>query len=62
MCRVGDIVIPGQQIGTSGNSGNTTGAHLHFTVQRESCQDIPRGCAAILRGCVDPRLFVKWPV
>lgn len=62
MCRVGDIVIPSQQIGTSGNTGNTTGAHLHFTVQRESCPDTPAGCSAILRGCVNPRLFVKWPV
>ena len=30
--RVGDIVTPGQQIGTEGTQGGSTGSHLHFNV------------------------------
>ncbi len=30
--QVGDIVADGQKLGLLGNSGNTTGPHLHFQV------------------------------
>ena len=33
MVRVGQHVRTGQQIGLSGNTGFTTGPHLHFAVQ-----------------------------
>jgi len=32
--RVGQIVRCGEQIGVSGNTGNSTGAHLHFQLDR----------------------------
>lgn len=32
--NVGDFVYPGELIAISGNSGNTTGPHLHFTVKK----------------------------
>jgi len=60
-CTVGDMVDAGQLIALSGNSGNTTGPHLHLTVQREDDRTLPAGCAEILRGCVNPREFVQWP-
>lgn len=49
-------------IGMSGATGNVTGPHLHLTVQRASCSFLPQGCAETLRGVVNPRDWVKWPI
>ncbi|MGK7901301.1 MAG: S-layer homology domain-containing protein [Hormoscilla sp.] len=38
LVKKGDPVLSGQPIGTSGNTGYSTGAHLHFTVQ-----EVPTG-------------------
>lgn len=34
--NVGDHIMKGQKIGTVGNSGNSTGAHLHFEIHKDS--------------------------
>lgn len=59
--QVGQIVVAGVAVGGSGNTGNTTGAHLHLSVQRENCEFQPKGCAATLKGVVNPRDWLQWP-
>ena len=59
--QVGQIVIAGEVIGASGNTGNVTGAHLHLSVQREDCDFQPKGCFATLKGVVNPRDWLQWP-
>lgn len=34
--KPGDLVTPGERIGAQGNTGNSTGAHLHWEVQQGS--------------------------
>ena len=47
----GERVVPGQTIGLSGNTGNSTGAHLHFGVKFKN------GVNPAYRDWVDPVPF-----
>ena len=62
LMHVGDPVDVATILGRSGNTGNTTGPHLHLTVQREDDTTLLPGCSRILQGCVNPFLFVHFPV
>lgn len=33
--KPGDIVQPGQQVGLSGNTGNSSGPHVHYQVNKD---------------------------
>ena len=39
---VGDVVVAGQEIGRSGNTGHTTMPHLHFAVYRATNRAMPQ--------------------
>lgn len=53
--RAGDDLVEGQALGTAGNTGNSTGPHLHLTVQR-----IPGGLSGyVIESVVDPHPLIE---
>jgi len=52
--HVGDIIHAGDFIGTQGNSGNSTGSHLHLEIHEGTKQ------VSVKDGLVDPRELLKY--
>ncbi len=52
MVKLGQQVQQGQQIGTVGNTGNSTGAHLHYEIRRNGQKLAPQdvGLRAVKKG------------
>ena len=59
--RMGQIVAASEQVGLSGNSGNSTGPHLHLTLRDLSNPLVLRGIKASFNGCIDPQPYLVMP-
>ena len=59
--RLGQIVATSEQVGLSGNSGNSTGPHGHLTLRDPSNPLVLRGIKASFNGCIDPQPYLVMP-
>lgn len=58
LINVGDTVEKGQRIGTSGNTGNTSGPHLHFNVCKTDANGYRIGTNNGYQGFIDPAPYL----
>lgn len=61
LVAVDDQVEAGALIGRSGKTGNSTGPHLHLTLQRDADASVLPGLGPSLHGCVNPDQHLIWP-
>lgn len=60
LLNIGDIVIPGQIIGQVGNSGNSTGEHLHLEIRVGYTNELPYLEMVVDNFYSENALWVSW--
>lgn len=59
MVRTGQTVKQGQQIGTLGTSGSSTGPHLHFEIHLGTAKHVKKGNKWVPVNTVNPALYIQ---
>lgn len=58
--KVGQTISKGQVIGTQGNTGVSTGSHLHYEVRKTAQAGVPYGWIADrANNCLEPTAYLK---
>ncbi len=60
LVKMGDYVKKGQAIGTVGNTGHSTGNHLHFEIRYNDIPLNPLDFLPLKQNLVQPHMFRNW--